>query len=78
MDDEVKARMGLKECVAHGLLQPFNVLYEREGELVAQFKYTVLLMPNGPKRITGGFFNPEEYETEYKVEDEALKVYISY
>ena len=36
------------------VLQPFNVLYEKEGNFVAQFKFTVLLMPNGPMKITGG------------------------
>ena len=44
------------------------------GEVVAQFKFTVLLMPNGPMRITGGFHEPEIYETEHSVQDEDLKV----
>merc|ERR1711879_140695 len=45
--DEKKAKMGVVECVKHDLMQPFNVLFEREGEFVAQYKQTVLLMPNG-------------------------------
>ena len=53
MEDERKARMGVVECVKHQVLQPFNVLYEKEGCFVAQFKFTVLLMPNGPMKITG-------------------------
>ena len=43
-------RMGIKECLNHGLLHPYPVLYEKSGELVAQFKATVLLMPNGSDR----------------------------
>lgn len=31
-EDEKKARMGVVECAKHELLQPFNVLYEKEGE----------------------------------------------
>ena len=31
LDQETKARMGVKECVEHGLLDPFPVTYEREG-----------------------------------------------
>ncbi|NXF85649.1 PA2G4 protein, partial [Eubucco bourcierii] len=30
-EDEKKARMGVVECAKHELLQPFNVLYEKEG-----------------------------------------------
>ena len=52
-DEEKKARMGVVECVKHNVVQPFHVLYEKEGTSVAQFKFTVLLMPNGPQKITG-------------------------
>lgn len=31
-EDEGKARLGLVECAKHELLQPFNVLHEKEGE----------------------------------------------
>ncbi|KAH3868582.1 hypothetical protein DPMN_031732 [Dreissena polymorpha] len=44
------------------------------GELVAQFKYTVILMPNGPLKITGLPFEAELYKSEHSVEDEDLKV----
>ena len=44
------------------------------GEFVAQFKFTVLLMPNGPVRITQGPFNADLISSEYSVEDEELKV----
>ena len=43
-EDEKKAKMGIVECVKHSLIEPFNVLYEREGEFVAQFKFTLLLL----------------------------------
>ena len=46
------ARMGLPECVNHDLLQPYPVLYEKPNALVAQFKATVLLLPNGSDRVT--------------------------
>ncbi|XP_062519204.1 proliferation-associated protein 2G4-like [Corticium candelabrum] len=72
-DDERKARMGVVECSKHGLMEPFNVLYEKDGEFVAQFKFTVLLMPNGPMRITQGPFNSNEVLSQYGVEDEELK-----
>lgn len=44
------------------------------GEFVAQFKFTVLLMANGPLRITNSLFEPELYKSELDVEDAELKV----
>ncbi|XP_052807076.1 proliferation-associated protein 2G4-like [Mya arenaria] len=76
-DEEVKARMGVVECAKHDLVQPFSVLHEKNGEFVAQFKYTVILMPNGPLKITGLPFESELYESEYSVEDEELKSLLS-
>lgn len=46
------------------------------GECVAQFKFTVLLMANGPHRITNGPFDPELYKSEHEVQDPELKVKI--
>ena len=48
-----------------------NVVFS--DDFVSQFKYTVLLMPNGPMRITQGPFDPNMYKTEYSVEDKDLK-----
>ncbi|MBN3286758.1 PA2G4 protein, partial [Polyodon spathula] len=43
------------------------------GEFVAQFKFTVLLMANGPMRITNGPLEPEFYKSEHEVQDADLK-----
>lgn len=72
LDDEKKAKMGINECVNHGLITPFPVLFEKEDEVVAQFKFTSLLMPNGPMRITGLPFNVSEFESDHKIEDEEI------
>jgi len=72
-EDEKKARMGVVECVKHGLCDPYPVIFEREGEIVAQFKFTVLLMPSGPLRITGGpAFDPEMFKSDKKIEDQQI------
>jgi len=68
-DDEKKARMGVVECVTHKLIEPFQVLYDKDGEYVAQFKFTVLLMPNGPHKITGLPFDADLYSTDKSIED---------
>lgn len=52
-----------------------HLMFSREeGEFVAQFKFTVLLMPNGPMRITSGPFEPDLYKSEMEVQDAELKV----
>ncbi|KAI8465333.1 MAG: peptidase M24, structural domain-containing protein [Monoraphidium minutum] len=63
-------RLGLVECLTHGLLTPYPVLHEKGGELVAQIKGTVLLMPNGSDKITSCPQQP--VETDMKVEDAEL------
>lgn len=44
------------------------------GEFVAQFKFTVLLMANGPHRITNGPFDADVYKSEHDVQDPELRV----
>jgi hypothetical protein len=43
-DDEITAKLGVKECCEHDLLNFYPVLLEKPGEVVASFKYTVVLM----------------------------------
>jgi len=69
MEDEKKARMGVVECVTHRLIEPFQVLFDKEGAHVAQFKFTVLLMPNGPHKITGLPFDESLVKSDKSVED---------
>lgn len=77
IEDEKKARLGVTECSAHELLTPYPVLYEKDGEFVAQFKFTVLLMPNGSMRITHGTWEPELLQSEFSIKDEELKNILS-
>lgn len=72
MEDEKKARMGVVECVAHKLIEPFQVLYDKEGTHVAQYKFTVLLMPNGPHKITGLPFDESLCKSEKSITDEEI------
>jgi curved DNA binding protein len=67
---EGQLRLGLVECLNHSLLHPYPVLHEKQGDLVAQIKGTVLLMPNGSDKVTSA---PEQkVETDKKVEDAEL------
>lgn len=71
-EDEKKAKMGLKECVTHELLHPYPVQQDADGKEVAQFKYTVLVVPNGNIRINGGLFDPSLFKSEHKIEDKEV------
>lgn len=76
-EDEKKARLGVGECVNHELLMAYPVLFEKDGEFTAQFKFTVLLMPNGPLRITHGAWEPELIQSEHSIKDEELKALLT-
>jgi len=71
-DHEVRTRLGLKENVTHEVIQEHPVMTEKEGQYVAQFKYTVLVLPHGLLKITGLDFEGELYQTECKIEDEKI------
>ncbi|XP_063376976.1 proliferation-associated protein 2G4 [Cydia fagiglandana] len=71
-DKETSARLGVVECVNHKLIEPFQVLYERPGELVAQFKFTALLLPSGTHRITGLPFDKASVKSERSIKDPEL------
>lgn len=72
-DDEVKTKMGVVECERHNLMKPFPVLYEKNDEIVAQMKATVLIMPSGILRITTPPNDPATlYESEHKIQDEKI------
>jgi len=53
IEDEQVARVGVSEAKRHELLDEYPVLREKDKEIVAQFKFTALLLPGGTKRITG-------------------------
>merc|ERR1712228_605959 len=53
IEDEQVARVGVSEAKRHELLEEYPVLKEKDKEFIAQFKFTVLLLPGGTKKITG-------------------------
>lgn len=75
IEDEQVARVGVSEARRHELLEEYPVLKERENQFVAQFKFTILLLPGGSKRITGlplGALEKQAKST-CSVQDEDLK-----
>ncbi|KIJ52591.1 hypothetical protein M422DRAFT_26168 [Sphaerobolus stellatus SS14] len=79
LDDEKRARMGLQEAVQHGLVRPYEVIYTPANTYVAQFHFTIALLPGGPSLITHPpvWYKPELIKTEKELEDEELKETLS-
>ncbi|KAI7837788.1 hypothetical protein COHA_008417 [Chlorella ohadii] len=69
------ARFGLVECLNHGLLNAYPVTYEKEGDLVAHIKGTVLLMPSGSDKITGVPLQP--LQSDKSCDDEEVKALLA-
>jgi len=68
--DEKRGRLGITECLKHDLVNPYPVLYEKQGEFIAQFKFTVLILASGTLRLTS---HPLPYISSlHKIEDPAI------
>merc|ERR1711933_395039 len=75
IEEEQVARVGVSEAKRHELLDEYPVLKEKDGHFVAQFKFTVLLLPGGTKKITGLPLGDLEKKvaSSHSVQDEDLK-----
>jgi len=71
-EDLKKARLGMKSCVDHDLVQPFPVLSEKKGEFIAQFKYTALLLPTSTKFLEPPALDMSLIETDLKAQNEEV------
>jgi len=56
--EDTRSRLGITELVNHNLVSSYPVLWERNGEIIAQFKFTVLILPTTTKRLNEGFDLP--------------------
>jgi len=71
--DERTAKMGVTECVTHGLLIPYPSLHEKPAAHVAHFKCTVLLLPSGTSRISG-LELPDYFKTDKTPDETSIEV----
>ncbi|KAI8375861.1 DNA-binding protein [Blakeslea trispora] len=70
LEDERKARMGIVEAAKHQTVLPYDVVYERDEAVVAQYLATIMVTKNGNTLLT----HPKylDVQTEKKVEDEDI------
>lgn len=72
LTDVRAAKLGINECINHGLVTPYPSLHDYSGK-VAHFKCTVLLLPSGTARVTG-LKLPEYFTTETEADEETQKI----
>merc|ERR1712113_727013 len=73
IEDEQVARVGISEARRHELLEEYPVFREKEGQIVAKFKFTLLLLPGGTKKITGLPLDVKQVASTLEVKDEEMK-----
>lgn len=72
-EDITTARIGVKHCMDHELIEPFSVIEEEKGEVVAHWKATVAILPNGTVFLSGNFPHDEaKFESDHKIESKEL------
>ncbi|EGR29829.1 hypothetical protein IMG5_148130 [Ichthyophthirius multifiliis] len=72
-EDEISTKLGVAECLKHDLLNSYPVLTEKKGDFVAQFKYTVAIMPKQILTICGLGLDIENYLGDNQITDETIK-----
>ena len=77
-EEPLVAKAGSTEARRHKLVEDFPVLKGKEGEIIVQFKFTVLLLPGGTKKITGvSFDQADQFVTEKTIKNEELKALLA-
>lgn len=66
------AKVGVRECMEHGLIMDYPILAETKGEFVAQFKATVVVQPKSVAILCGGkaLHGADGYVSDKKLSDE--------
>lgn len=73
------AKVGVRECMEHGLIMDYPILSETKGEFVAQFKGTVVVQPKSTALLCGGkaLHGADGYVSDKSIKDEELKALIA-
>ena len=73
-EDQTAVRIGVKHCLDHELIEPFAVIEEEKGEVVAHWKSTIAILANGTVALSGNMeIDESHFETDNKIESQELK-----
>lgn len=73
------AKVGVRECMEHGLIMDYPILQEKSGEFVAQFKATVVVQPKSTAILCGGqaLVGAAGFVSDKAIKDAELKTLIA-
>ncbi|CED82908.1 Metallopeptidase [Phaffia rhodozyma] len=79
LEEEKRARMGVQEAVQHGLLRPYEVVHTEKSSVVAQFFFTLALLPAGPLLLSPSpvWYGSSKVKSAESIKDEELKTLIA-
>nr|XP_031861955.1 DNA-binding protein, 42 kDa [Kwoniella shandongensis]KAA5529027.1 DNA-binding protein, 42 kDa [Kwoniella shandongensis] len=79
LDDEKRARMGVQEAVSHGLLKPYDIVQTTPGTIVAEFFFTIALLPAGPLLLSPNpvWYSSDKISSSKSLQDEELQSLIA-
>lgn len=71
--------MGVQEATQHGLLRPYEVVMTEKGSYVAQFFFTIALLPAGPLMLSPqpAWYAADKIKSAKSIQDEELKTLIA-
>ncbi|GAA5794844.1 DNA-binding protein [Helicostylum pulchrum] len=72
LEDERKARMGIVEAAKHQTVLPYDVMYERDEAVVAQYLSTVMVTKNGNTLLTNPRYDAANVKSDKVVKDEEI------
>lgn len=75
--EENRSRLGITECVRTSIVQPYPILSEKQGEYVAQFKFTVIINPKATIQITGLPLDMSSVHPSQQIQDNELNNLLS-
>ncbi len=76
-EDEISAKLGVKECLEHDLLIPYPVMTEKAGNFVASFKTTVMITKGKTTALTGIAIDDAHFKTEHSIKDEQISALLT-
>ena len=71
-EDELSAKLGVKECVQHDMLVPYPVMTEKPGQFVAVFRTTVMITKGKTTALTGVAIDEAQFKSENSIKDEQI------
>ena len=71
-EDEIVAKLGIKECLQHDLLIPYPIMTEKADQVVAHFQTMVMITKGKTTALTGLPIDEALFKSEHEIKDQAI------